>query len=209
VAVIIVSLQPAMTAIAQWLVRGQRPASFTLASIVVAFIGVVLVVTRSGAAFSGEGSSPRELLGDAMVLAGAAAWVCYTLLGQGFRGWSALRVSTLTSATALLPIGAVWLIATVQGAAPLSSWAALPEHGWRMAYVSLLGVVAGMLLWNAGVRRAGPLNAMLVLNLMPVVTFALRALDGARFAPLQLAGAALVVIALVANSLHMRWQQRT
>ena len=41
-----------------------------------------------------------------------------------------------------------------------------------------------------------------------VVTFALRALDGARFAPLQLAGAALVVIALVANSLHMRWQQR-
>lgn len=210
VAVIIISLQPAMTAIVQWRVHGQRPSRFTLAAIAVAFAGVVLVVTRGGAALSGlgPGTGARELLGDAMVFAGAAAWVAYTTLSQGFRGWSALRLSTLTCVTALPPIGLAWLVAFALDAAPLQSWAAIGQHGWRIAYVSLAGVVAGMFLWNAGVRRLGALDAVLVLNLMPVVTFAIRALEGARFHPLQLAGAALVVGALIANSLHARRRPR-
>lgn len=210
IAVIIVSMQPAMTAIAQWLLRGARPARFTLAMIVLAFTGVVLVVTRGGEAFGGPAIAvgSRELLGDAMVFAGAAAWVFYNLTTDGFRGWSALRVTTITCATAVVPITLVWLAAAWLGAAPVSSWQAAPNHLWRLVYVSILGVVAGMFVWNAAVRRLGALDAVLILNLMPVVTFAIRALEGARFAPLQLIGAALVVGALLANSLRARWLAR-
>ena len=60
------------------------------------------------------------------------------------------------------------------GAAWLPSGAALAEHGWRLGYLGGLGVLAAMFLWNAGIRRIGALNAMLVLSLMPVITFAVR-----------------------------------
>jgi drug/metabolite transporter (DMT)-like permease len=50
----------------------------------------------------------------------------------------------------------------------------------------------------------GPLNAMLLGNLVPVVTFVIRILQGHRFEAIELAGAALVVAALVANNLYLR-----
>jgi len=43
---IILALQTPLTALAVWLVRGQRPAAFTLGCVVVAIGGVLLVVTR-------------------------------------------------------------------------------------------------------------------------------------------------------------------
>ena len=43
-AVIILALQPSMTALAQWCLHGKRPAGFTIGAILVAFAGVVLVV---------------------------------------------------------------------------------------------------------------------------------------------------------------------
>ena len=61
-----------------------------------------------------------------------------------------------------------------------------------------------MFLWNAGNRRIGPLNTILLLNLMPVITFAIRYTQGARFAASELIGAGMVVGALVANNLYER-----
>ena len=83
--------------------------------------------------------------------------------------------------------------------------AGLPAASWRLGYVSLVGVVLAMFLWNAGALRIGAVNAMLLLNLMPVVTFAFRALEGARFAVSEIVGAAIVVGALVANNLSVRY----
>jgi len=50
----------------------------------------------------------------------------------------------------------------------------------------------------------GALNAMLLGNLVPVVTFGIRILQGYRFDTIELAGAALVVVALIANNLYLR-----
>jgi drug/metabolite transporter (DMT)-like permease len=61
-----------------------------------------------------------------------------------------------------------------------------------------------MFLWNDGLQRIGSVNAMLLLNLMPIVTFAIRALEGARFEAVELAGAAIVVGSLMANNLMLR-----
>jgi hypothetical protein len=49
---------------------------------------------------------------------------------------------------------------------------------------------------------------MLVLNLLPVVTFAIGFAQGARFATAELAGVALVVGALAANNLYLRAKRR-
>jgi drug/metabolite transporter (DMT)-like permease len=58
--------------------------------------------------------------------------------------------------------------------------------------------------FNAGARALGPLNAMLMLNFIPVGVFAIEAALGRSFAPVELAGAALVIGALVANNLYLR-----
>jgi drug/metabolite transporter (DMT)-like permease len=58
--------------------------------------------------------------------------------------------------------------------------------------------------FNAGARALGPLNAILMLNFIPVGVFAIEAALGRSFAPIELAGAALVIGALVANNLYLR-----
>ncbi|HWS75611.1 MAG TPA: DMT family transporter, partial [Quisquiliibacterium sp.] len=134
VAVIIIALQPAMAALAEWLLRGRRPEPFTLACLVVAFLGVVVVVTR-GEFGLGElaRSAPRELLGNLLVLLGAMAWVGYTMTTDRFGGWSSLRVASLTSLAALAGTALVWVIALSMGAAQVPEAATLERHGWRLA----------------------------------------------------------------------------
>lgn len=207
IAVIILALQPAMTAIAEWVVHGRRPPRFTLVCLVFAFLGVVIAVTRGGSGLAALLSSkPQELLGDLLVLLGAVAWVMYTMLTQRLTGWSALRLTTLTGIPAMAAIAIAWAVAAAVGASRLPDAAALAGAGWRMVYVSAIGVALAMFLWNGGTRHIGSLNAILLLNLMPVITFGIRALEGADFSWPELAGAVMVMAALVANNLLMRRQ---
>jgi len=200
-AAIIVSLQPSMTAIADWWLRGRRPARFTLGCIAAAFAGVVLVVTKGNVAVAlGRG----ELLGDALVLAGAACWVAYTMGTESFRGWSSLKFTLLT----LIP-GSIGLVVTTAllvrlGPARVPGWAALGSVGPELAFLAFGGVLVSMICWNAGTRRIGVLNAMLMLNLVPVVVFAIRFAQGQRFEAIELVGAGLVIGALAANNLYLR-----
>ena len=48
------------------------------------------------------------------------------------------------------------------------------------------------------------LNAMLMLNVVPVLVFGIEASLGRSFAPIELVGAAVVIGALVANNLYLR-----
>ena len=200
-AAIIVSLQPSMTAIADWWLRGRRPARFTLGCIAAAFAGVVLVVTKGEPAVA---LGRRELAGDALVLAGAACWVVYTMGTESFRGWSSLKFTLLT----LIPGSVGLVVATavlVQlGLARVPGWAELGAVWPALAFLALAGVLLSMICWNAGTRRIGVLNAMLMLNLVPVIVFGIGFAQGQRYVAVELAGAGLVIGALAANNLYLR-----
>lgn len=200
-AAIIISLQPSMTAVANWLVRGRRPANFTLGCMVVALAGVVLVVTKGDPAPS---VSPRELAGDGLVLLGAMCWVVYTLGAERFRGWSALKFTILTLIPGSVGLAIATALAVPLGLAHVPTWREVTSVGAELAFLALAGVLLAMICWNAGTRRIGALNSMLLLNLVPIVTFAIRFLQGQRFLPIELGGAVLVVGALAANNLRLR-----
>jgi drug/metabolite transporter (DMT)-like permease len=150
----------------------------------------------------------RELLGDALVLVGAACWVVYTMGTERLRGWSSLKLTLLT----LIPgsIGLVVVTAALAwlGVARVPTGGELRSVAGELAFLALGGVLASMILWNAGNRRIGALNAMLMLNLMPVIVFAIRFAQGQRFEAVELAGAGLVIGALIANNLYLRATHR-
>jgi drug/metabolite transporter (DMT)-like permease len=200
-AAIIVALQPSITAIADWWLHGRRPARFTLGCMMAAFAGVVLVVTKGDPALAlGRG----ELAGDLLILAGAACWVAYTMGTESFRGWSSLKFTLLTliPGSIGLAIGTAILVqvglARVPG--PAEVGAVMPQ----LVFLAVGGVMLSMLCWNAGTRRIGALNAMLLQNLVPVIVFAIRFAQGQRYVAVELAGAGLVIGALAANNLYLR-----
>jgi drug/metabolite transporter (DMT)-like permease len=200
-AAIIVSLQPSMTAIVYWAVRGRRPANFTLGCIATAFAGVVLVVTKGDPALVlGRG----ELLGDLLVLVGAACWVVYTMGTERFRGWSTLKLTVLTLIPGSIGLVVATAVLVALGVARVPGWREVASVGAELAFLAFGGVALAMLCWNAGNRRIGALNSMLMLNLVPIVVFAIEFAQGQRFEPIELVGAGLVIGALAANNLYLR-----
>ncbi len=206
IAAIIVATQPAMTAVVIWAMRGVRPDGFSLICIGVAFFGVFTVVTRWSPNFI---EHTGELIGDAMILAGALCWVIYTIGAQRLSGWSILRVTTLTMLPGALGNLVVVLSLTWLGVITTPSLAQWQAASWHLVYLGGLGVLAAMLMWNAGTKRIGPLNAMLFQNLIPVITFGVRFSQGHQFEVLELVGAAIVIAALVANNLALRKRYRS
>lgn len=198
-AVLILSLQPSMSAVAQWVPRGVRPPPFTLASIVVAFCGVVLVVTGHGEAAGGG-----KLLGDALVLVGAGCWVTYTLMLSLFPSMSALRFTALSLSAGTCVTVAVALIGIASGMARLPSMPEAISVAPHILFLALAGVTASMVMWNYGSARIGALNSILLLNLMPIETYLIRYLQGAHFTAQEWLGGAMVVGALVANNVYQR-----
>jgi drug/metabolite transporter (DMT)-like permease len=200
-AAIIVSLQPSMTAIADWWLHGRRPSRFTLGCIAAAFVGVVLVVTKGAPALAlGRG----ELIGDVLVLAGAACWVIYTMGTDSFRGWSSLKFTLLTLIPGSIGLVAVTVVLVQLGLSRVPDWTEVRSVGLELGFLALCGVLLSMICWNAGTRRIGVLNAMLMLNLVPVIVFAIGYAQGRRFEPVELAGAGLVIGSLAANNLYLR-----
>ena len=105
--------------------------------------------------------------------------------------------------------GAVGLLAlnaaaVAAGIAVVPSAQALGSIAWQIAYFAVGTVVLGVLGFNFSVKYLGPLNTMLMLNLVPLGVFAIEAALGRSFAAAEIAGAALVIGALVANNLYLR-----
>jgi len=164
------------------------------------------VVTRGDLAQVFEGGL---LIGDLLVFLGAVSWVIYTMAGAHFSGWSPLRMTVLTC----IP-GTVGLIA-INAFTIHAGYSALPTLGqilsvkWQLAYFVVFTVVLGVLGFNNGVKYLGALNAMLMLNLIPIIVFSIEAWLGRSFAAIEIGGAAIVIGALVANNLYLRGISRS
>jgi drug/metabolite transporter (DMT)-like permease len=202
-AAIIMALQTPLTAIAVWLTQGKRPHPFTIGCIAVAIAGVLLVVTKGSLAGALAGGS---FLGDLLVFLGAVSWVVYTMAGWHFSGWSPLRMTVLTAIPGAIGLVTINAAAVGLGYAELPTLATVWSVKWQVSYFVVFTVVLGVLGFNNGVKYLGALNTILMLNLIPVIVFAIEAWLGRSYAAIELFGAALVIGALVANNLFLRSQ---
>ncbi len=203
IAAIIVATQPLLTVLVQRLLGGEKPGLVSLACIGVAFLGVITVVTRWQTTLELTAS---EIAAVFMVLAGALCFVVYTIASAGFRHWSSLKLTTLSmigGAAANTLVVVVLVSAGLLTHPPFDDWL---QVKWELMFLAIVGVLGAMFTWNIGARRIGALNAMLFINLIPVVTFVIRYWQGYRFVTAELVGAAMVITALSTQNLYMRLQ---
>ena len=221
-AAIIIALLPLVTAVLNWLLRGRRPAPVTVASLLVAFTGVAMVVTKGDLRLALHGT----LHADALVLAGVVCWAAYTMgaatapavpvpersrvrsgsaTGRAkVAPMSTLRYTALSMAGGAIGIAIVTLVASAAGLAHPPAWHAVAALPLEIAYLSLVAGVLAVLAWNGGVAVLGPPNAVLFINLVPLTALAIGIAQGHRFGRVEWIGAGLVIGALVVNNLATR-----
>jgi drug/metabolite transporter (DMT)-like permease len=198
ISAMILALGPIQVALFQWWSTHRRPDSFTLAAIALALVGELLVITAGDVTrFTGG-----DALGNGLVFLASLFWTAYTLGGQQFPGWSPVRYTALSCS-----LGCFAIIAAL-GMASLTGHSQAPQAGqlvavWpQLAFIILCVSVFGILFWNMGVAKLGPLNAGLFANFAPVITYLIAIIQGRRPAALELTGAAIVLLSLVANNRH-------
>lgn len=201
-AALIVATMPLVTAAVGWARGAGRPPAFTLACMLTALVGVGLTASQ------GNPSSILERGGGGaslLVFVGVVCWAVYTQSAAALPSWSSLRYTTL-SCGASLPGFAVLL-----AGASAAKWAHLPDtSSWAnstslgMGYIVVVATIAAMLSWNTGIRRLGPLNGVLFINLVPVSAFAIGVSRGERFSAIEWGGAGMVLVTLIASNIHAR-----
>ena len=182
---LIVAMQPTIAVLIYWFLLGTRPAPFVLGCVGLAFIGVLLVITKGQLNFS---ERPQVLLGNLMTFAGAACWVVYSIEAPKLQNWDLWKVTLLTMVPGTIFTIILTLVLVSLGVVQSPVVEEVFEIGWELFYLSVVGVLFGMLAWNFGNQRIGALNSTLFVNLIPVAAFGMRALQGQEYHSIELFG---------------------
>ena len=196
----ILALGPIQVALFQWWRSHHRPDSFTLAAIALALVGELFVITSGDVARLTGG----DALGNGLVFLASLFWTAYTLGGQQFPGWSPVRYTALSCSLGWFAIATGLVIASLAGHSRPPSAAQIIDVWPQLAFIVFCVSVFGILFWNMGVAKLGPLNAGLFANFTPVITYLIAIAQGRRPDAIELMGAAIVLVALIANNRHQR-----
>ncbi len=196
----ILALGPIQVALFQWWRTHRRPDNFTLGAIALALVGELLVITAGDLSRLVGG----DALGNGLVFLASLFWTAYTLGGQQFPGWSPVRYTALSCALGCFAIAAAVVIATLAGHSRPPGAAQMIEVWPQLAFIVFCVSVFGILFWNMGVAKLGPLSAGLFANFTPVITYLIAIAQGRIPDALELIGAGVVLVALIANNRHQR-----
>jgi drug/metabolite transporter (DMT)-like permease len=111
ISAMILATGPIQFALVQWWRSKRRPDNFTLAMIVLAVVGELLVVTSGQLARLVGG----DALGNGLVFLASLFWTAYTLGGQEFPKWSPVRYTALSCSLGSLGILLALVAATTLG----------------------------------------------------------------------------------------------
>ncbi len=153
-----------------------------------------LVSTGLALILGTAGASNVSGVGVALGLGAAFTDSAYILIGEGVaRRVPALTLATLvcTGAAVSLSVGSALTGQLRPAEVTLAGW------GW-LGCIAVLSTVGAITLFFAGLSRVGPTSASILSTFEPVVTIVLAAaLLGEHLAPIQLAGGALVLTAVL------------
>jgi len=201
VASIMESLMPMISILILWAFKNARPMKYTIASMFLALIGAILVITNGSLSFV-------FLLKDSIIpilfiLIGVIGWVIYTMGGNQFNGWSTLRYSTLTCILGTAVSAIITFLATAMGLSVPTAEVMQSIYGEMIFMIIFPGAIA-LLSWNLGIKLLTPINGILFINLVPITTLAIVFIQGGSLSSYELLGTFLVIYALIQNNYFQR-----
>ena len=164
----------------------ERPDQRRVGALVLASGGVALVL-------AGGGAGDLDGLGVALGLFAAVSYAGYILVTDSVVGaFDPFRLGALVTTGAA---GVMWTYGLLSGGLDFS----FAASGWLwIVALSLISTVGAVSAFTLGLARVGPSTASIVSTIEPVVTVGLvMAVFGERLAPVQLAGGALVLAAVI------------
>jgi drug/metabolite transporter (DMT)-like permease len=184
-------LHPAIVAVlAAWFLH-ERMTGAKIAALFLALAGMVLTIAP---ALAGDDRThfPNLPAGIAFGIAAALIYAVYIVAGTRITARvSSLAMATIVTASA----GAVFVLAA---AARGPQWPQTTVGWLAVIGIALISTVAAITLFFAGLARVGPTQASTLSTIEPLFTVLLAAvLLGERIAPLQLAGGALILGAVL------------
>ena len=183
---LIFSCYPLLVMVAAILLRRERATLRRWAALVVSWTGIGLVLTAGSV-------GTFSAVGTLYALAAASVYCAYILIGERVTE----RVQPI-DLSALVVTGATvtfFVIGLLDGGPHLD---VTPKAWLWLVLTALISTVAAIIMFFAGMARLGPSTAALLGTLEPVVTVTAAGLVfHERLTPAQLAGAALVLCALV------------
>jgi drug/metabolite transporter (DMT)-like permease len=184
---------PAIVFAAAVALRRERADTRRISALALATAGAALVLV-------GGGTGALDPLGVALALGAAVSYSAYILLAD--RVLERLDAFLLS---ALISTGAAASFAAV-GAASGSLDLQLAPAAWAwIAALAVVSTVVAISAFLAGLPKVGPATASIVSTIEPVVTVGLAmALFGERLAGVQVAGGALVLIAVILLAAKVR-----
>ena len=181
-------VNPAIVALlAAW--RGHdRLGPRTIVALAIALTGTALTV---GPALAG-GPGGTHPAGVALGVLAALVYAVYIVVSTDV----AARVDPLAMSTVVIASAAVPFAALALARGP--SFPASAAGGAAVLAIALVSTVAAITWFFAGLKRIGPTRASTLSTVEPAVTVALAAIFlGERIAPMQMAGGALILAAVV------------
>ncbi|HWL25194.1 MAG TPA: DMT family transporter [Ureibacillus sp.] len=206
VASIMESLMPMISIIIVWMIFKDRPHSFTLLCVLVSFIGAVLVITKGD--FKTFLGATDQFIPTMLILLAVIGWVIYTMGGSEFKGWSALRYSTLSCLLGTVTAIVITIGTTVFGYTSAPSVGELIVVSPHLLFMIIFPGLIALLGWNFGVSILSPLNGLLFINFVPVTTLTISIIQGNKVTMFDLVGTFLIIVALVSNNLMIRMLQK-
>ena len=186
-ALIVPTVNPVLTVLFATFV-GERLTANKIVGLAIATVGSVIVIAAAtGLTFTGQ-----RLLGDLLMLGGAASWSAYATLGAiTTRHGSPLGVTAIASlagAAMLFPLGFL-----EKGYADVPSWSL---GAWvDVGYLVVFATTVGFVLFYWAVRRFGAGMATMVSYLVPIFALLQAVLVlGEQPAPLEIVGGAIILV---------------
>lgn len=194
---LILFLNPTLVVLISALFVGYRIVRRDIFALVMSYAGIALVFRHDL-----DVNPERVLIGSALVLISAVLYAGYLVgAGQMIRRVGSVRFAAYASIVSTIAIALHFLVA--RGPQVL---AAQPSRVWTLSgWMAIVSTVLPVVMMAEGMRRVGPSNAAMMSSIGPIATiFMGYVFLGEPVTGIQLAGAALVLIGVLAISLKKK-----
>jgi drug/metabolite transporter (DMT)-like permease len=197
-AALIIATNPAVTAIAAWMIFKLRFAWWQWLGVAVAFAGVSIVVSRGELTTLGTTAIGT---GEALMFCGVLSWMAYTLVGRAMMQRQG-ALSPLATTAYASAVGLLLLAAVAAFELPQVQWERLgPIEVAAVGYLGLVGTAVAFVWFYEGVKQVGAARAAVFTNLVPVfgVALAVAVLDEPLLASMVVGGLVALAGVSLAN----------